>query len=859
MDIIPPFVPESRDGGYRVTPQERVDRLWLTNPFLDIVQPTTPVVVPRAVHGSKAGSSIDIRPAFFVFELVYPGSGDMLEDNFLQSMIVDKWIYMAHIPGRRFLAEIHAVDASTWKYREKPTPEDQPRNPPLDKVAPTGLLFRFPYFHLSSVQVGDDLSAFGFFLSPVRLSRKGMEKLLDSRYNMDDFFVRPRWAGSNEAVTFVPDPFRWAADAHDQYYIPALSAWKTWVGDPERQAQNFIAGVLKGWIDEGDHARVKGELAIQPDDHMRGYAFNEENYYRAPAERAAAYVSSCADSIEHFAVEESCKENGGQDLSTAFQQWAVICEAITQTRPGQEFAAQLVSNKDRLPARYIFSEEPPSNELQFSAWRYAWLAAIAIFVELVPAAAAKIDPTAAWDLVQKYLERLNLEKPLTGHYLEIYHNLSKNRPPWAGPRKIRPKLVKKYLRLYMRAEAARPPSSIDEIKDSADKLHKNHAGHFHHVAYAITGVFEIVNMCLAVKSYLEANPEDKHERLFKVAIASSHMTEFVSTTMKELSEKAVGRRIWGALGGAAGSICGALEMMEHVQEFADEGIGRNDYSASVGHAIAAAGGAASALGGGMMLLAALTDGAVFAEVVGVGGLVAGPVGAVVAGIGAVLIVTGVILAEILKSNDYQLFSRACFLGVDHKTDTRYYPWTSVGIPNSAVKEATAVTELISNFRVEVLGGGDPHTRQADGDFMSWIEITPGYMDHSTYFEIEMEQKYGAGYHSDTFTAQFKIYENTDEPQFISGNLIPHLERIEIAREGDNSIQKFRFPLSPLSVQNEQGAVLFENYPRRAYINYSRVRIRLTTRNMVIPPEKKVQIDTRLDNEVVNSLNVWKWV
>ncbi|MCC7375950.1 MAG: hypothetical protein IT581_14935 [Verrucomicrobiales bacterium] len=836
----PPFVPHSSGSRrYRVTPQERVDAFW--NSFC-AAGADLPVAVAacRAVRESESLTTLDSTLTIRVSELRYPG--ERFEE------VVDKWLYLIDLRSRSFLAEVEARgQGGTARWTARWLGGDGGgggRRSPIT-VSPGRIQLR--------VGAGGSLSNYGFFLSPVALSAQGRDFLLgraragdsDAANRLGEAAVRAKWTSRSEAFAWIPDPFRWAADTSEEYYLPAVDEWQTWVEDASRAAHVFIASTLKAWIDAGDSVNVEGRLRNgQPRQWLEQYRRDELSRRRA-AESAAAYLAHCVTSPEHRAVEISAIEAGGTSLSIAYQMWGLVWRRLSATEPGRRLSLQLARDDQRIPRLQIFSDAA----VPFTSWndyRYAWLAAVAVFVEAVPALARLLDPGTAAQQLRRHLERLGIPT-LRGAYRRIYENLAAGRDPVHGatPREIRRNRIT-LTRLTERARAAgdlRPPTRVGEIAQSVDRLHANYVQPWERHICGIGVVIEVVNVSLAIRDLAQASEDQTSRRVVSLVGSVADLTTVILGLSERMAAEGYRTTLRGAGGAAAvvGGICQMLDMEQSIVDSASQ----NDFGQAAGYAIAAVGAGMTAAGGGMILAAALGGGATL-----------GPLGAIVGAVGAGLILVGTLVAALLRSSEYQLFAQGCFLGDGHDRDTAYPEWAQAGFPtSSALQEARVLLGLMAAFRVQRLGSGSPWPTAGNGAPESHIEITFGNLSANAVIRIRMEQRYG----SRTITARFHLVVSTDQAVYDGGDFMPRLGELRMTRDDDLHLRSLRLPLQPLSVTLPGGreAVLFGQFPGASGPDSSRVQVRVEfpgSPSIVVPPRGYLEIST-MEAEEVNSFHV----
>ncbi|HEX7070062.1 MAG TPA: hypothetical protein VF190_04625, partial [Rhodothermales bacterium] len=174
----------------------------------------------------------------------------------------------------------------------------------------------------------------------------------------------------------------------------------------------------------------------------------------------------------------------------------------------------------------------------------------------------------------------------------------------------------------------------------------------------------------------------------------------------------------------------------------------NDYAAAVGHGMTAVGASMTALAGGVLFAKAVSGGAVFG----------GPFGAIVAAIGAGLMALGMLIVAYFSDNDYQSFSRHCFLGEDHG-DSVTPDWSTVTFGGGSLRnEVTALYDLLYRFKVSLVETVKV-TRGLPNDTYDFsglrLTITPGYTETAnSQFKVNLSVTPGSRHFEGTF--DFKV-------------------------------------------------------------------------------------------------------
>ena len=674
-----------------ITPQQRFEAAR-QNGFFDF-STAAAVAATRAHSDSEVYTTIDTRVIFQIKELVYPG------DSAIE--IKGKWIYAIHLDALTVLAEVFAENSNKWLFRYYPDFPADSSIPPPDKYCDGKL-------ELPMIKASESPTNVGFYISPFRLTADAIKFLLEDGKRLKAVCVRPVREINERLFAAVPDPYQWATDAHEKYYIPLLDEWQNYIFDPQTQAKLFIAATLKAWInaddkgliyDSKDPLDLKDDLKDgEPDCFINRYKYEEEQL-RVKAEKAGAYLYHCVYAPEHRAAEEAALESKDSALTLTFQNWAVVCERATETAQGRMFAVNAFNDKTRLPNKYLFSEDAPESlpdtlKSYFPNTRYAWQAAIAMAGDLLPAVIKNITEknvrSQIYEKMIDYLVRLGIEKAGMEipkgmpKYLgdkagkTLYQQLKQNKDITEGLTHKR--TIERVEKLY---EKVLKVSDADIIKNVGDDSLSVFTKRYNESLVGrnrlkIAFVFETINVMLAITEFSTSNQKagwnnDKFVSLlgasadFASVFAESSFKQIglEEITVKQLGgesakkfgfDKAGKVALGRAVGGVAGIIGGICQMTDEQRQMV-EGYGQYDYGVVAGHGIAAAGAAMTAVGGGLML----------AEAIGGGTAVGGPFGAAIGAVGAGLIIGGNLLAVWLKDRPHEQFARFCFLGKQYGT------------------------------------------------------------------------------------------------------------------------------------------------------------------------------------------------
>ena len=698
-----------RSHSIHIPPQKRFDAAYKSGLLAEWTRVT--INAARVNVSSGIYTTIDTRVLFEVKELLYPGDK--------MANVEGKWIYAFHVNAGTALAEIFAINAGKWLVRYEPTFPANASLPPPDKECPGKL-------ELPMIKASEAGSNVGFLISPFRLTATAIDYLLEDPQRLKDTCVCAVREQSGQFFAAAPDPYQWALEAHEKYYIPLVDEWQSFVFDPEIQAKNFIAGTLKAWIEAEDDGLIwnsKDPLDIEdelksrdellgmgePHRHLEQYRLTEEDL-RVKAEKAGAYLYHCVYSPEYRALEMAALEAKDLSLTLTFQNWAVVCERACETAQGRMFAVRAYKDPERLPRQYLFMDEavPPLGErlgINFPNARYAWAAGIAIVGDLLPSVfeyykdivdkdQAKRSAEALAEAtriirrqVMTYLENVgvhvksSMENPDRIHELRRYGKRIYEQLAGAKDGEQQ-KMVRAMEEVYKKIQKHTPPVDVP-VKPATEaevlmaqqkidpntrlaKMNKWYDDSFiKENRFKIAVVFETINVVIGIIEFSgkEGKAELTNDKFISLIGASADFTSVVAeTAFSKIGWEKIGRFAVGKGVAGIAGVIGGICQMSDEQRQMVEGAAQYDFGVATGHGLAAAGAAMTAIGGGLVL----------AQAIGYGSAAGGPIGALIGAIGAGLIIAGNLLAAWLKDNQHEQFARFCFLGKQYDTiGTKY--------------------------------------------------------------------------------------------------------------------------------------------------------------------------------------------
>ena len=418
LTFAPPGHP---NRSYRFTPHQRFAAAFAPYLLDELSRPISAVVAPTQCGGGAAtpgagSAGAPIRNALvtrieradfdppvpppatlsglrrvYVRELTYPGRGSnpvavgrdgrpaVAATGVSGARIaseIESYIYVFQISTGAILAEVHARP-SGWRVRH---------NPGRAASDSGWVALNEPDF-IEFEARGGSPDDYGVMLSPIRFRADAFAVLCDvpagtSGSNvLHDATVRPRWGRRGVGYVALPDPFRWAVDEHQTFYLEVLEALESFVGDPRRAATRFVARTLKAWVDNHDQLGVQDELVPgEPEWGNRHYTpplttahqvvqdcQAVEGFLRRRLEEAGEYLRECVHQPDFRAVERAGMAEGGQGLSAVYQTWAIVTTRLTDSHCGKRLGLELCragqGAEQRLPLRFLFGDAAPPQSI----------------------------------------------------------------------------------------------------------------------------------------------------------------------------------------------------------------------------------------------------------------------------------------------------------------------------------------------------------------------------------------------------------------------------------------------------------------------------------------------------------------
>ena len=537
------------------------------------------------------------------------------------------------------------------------------------------------------------------------------------------------------------DPAAWAAAAHRLYYLPAATNYAKLITHPQFAAKTGIARTLERWCLE--RPELASRLKTQPQVWLQ--AFEEaKSHLMWQARQAMAYVACCVESPEHHAMQCACDERGGKDLSFGLQACAAVTEQIGLTPEGTVLARRMAFCQDFLPARHIFYEDKaPPNKIDWEATRWAWLAARAIYEDVVPstievltAKGAKIPGSDRYK-VQKWLENIGIPtaSAMKGNRTRkaLYGDLVSG---WKLGQGSLTRLEKQRVRREFQRLVATPAvqkaynaTAYDKAAKTMDEMAEFFEPLFMRTKITIGSLLELTNLCIAVGKLQEARDEGKEVGAKTAALAGevADALEHVFKLVAEVLEEGLGRRV---LSGSAAvfAIASGMSDTKAFQDELEKAASEYEYGKALGHGMQMTGAAVGAVAGGLAL----------AKVLGAGSLAGGALAGWLSGGSALLIIGGCGVAKALELDDMERFALRSFLGkvgADPSNPPADLPWAAnIELPNrDPLDEARALLMLEAAFVVKGVLFGGASSYGVDTD--ARVLIRPGLLLPGSSFGV----------------------------------------------------------------------------------------------------------------------------
>jgi len=645
MAAVPPTVPpRQHPPKYRITPQERFEGYLALQDAQSAG--SGQVFAARTVPGrgaqanaapSGVHATVDQQPVFTAVELTYPG--DRVEP------VVHKWLYLLEASSGRIVAEAYALEANRWAYR---------LNPELAVSANLDLNDGLPAIRIPEATSDD----YGFLLSPVRLTPEGAAALTQfGERTVPAPIVRVRrlaGAGAAPGAAFaaVPDPFRWAEEAHRRYYLEHLAQWRNWHNEPDRVGQLLIASTLKDWLQK-QLIESRWLKPGQPSNWLHDFR-TQESALRLRHEMAAAYLAACVMAPEHRAVDLSLQ---GAYLENGLLHYATVCRYLLESEPGRALLAALAADGALFPLRHFLTNPLPSELGQaIRTSRRTFKASVGLLLDFTPA------------LLRVWL-----------------HEQGRTLPPHPD--------VTEALRDLFETVASEPErsrsltfinqwASDSRLKNLAERLEQSPLSGGARIWQV---VFDLAVLYLASHSLSTASSAERSR--FAVEFFRAYASTVASAIRVETIAESVGAS--SRIGPVAGMVAGGIQMVTSASDAYDS-VRRGDGGVAVGRVFEAAGGWYAVLAG------ALSLGATFVAE----GSLLGPIGAICGIVAAVLTLAGGLLVYLFTTTEFEEYAKHCFLGEDSAGRPNPLRWSPDPLPGSTQNQIRALFALLSNFTVQ---------------------------------------------------------------------------------------------------------------------------------------------------------------
>lgn len=814
-----PWTPALSGSGerprYRASPQARFEHqteVRIRERFQGIAEAD----VSRQHSGSDGHSTLDRALVVFPFEMTYPGRRDDLTMTFRR-----KWIYAFDVKSRKCILEGRSHTLQTlsedipfglgeffahlqktigteftfWNYRVgalKPASFDG--DAPLKEASLAGLAI--------PPDLVTDQTGLAFFLSPHRLSQRAIEFLIEKlkvRKSDPDFpFAMVWWNDTTLGHVTLCDPYRWAADAAERYYVRTVEQWQEYAHDPEVNARVFIAKVVKSWRDAKIAKVEKQILGGVADMYIDGTAEKQQKL-NEEAEKAAAYTIQCIESPEHRAIEIAAEDFGGPALADTLANYAIVLQGMSLTGPGVMWVNNLYEDRERVPWKYVVSESPPANCPDYSSDPRAYYPATAIVSALGGAlvrsemtnnlaggASVKEASAVAVGKLRERLERIYAGRATfstrdkTTAVTVTSESLWKPGSDPDSPR-TRRRVELTYAQLSFKYDESHSDSgALDPKSDLVSESYKwgtssaalfassaemfNPLGQFVAVANLATAITGWTSQVSGEETIAVGPFDVQADALGLISAVTGMGSGFIEIAALDGDMTDAGtrqvlrRRLFGA-SGVLSMVSGVIEVAGSSKKAGEAIFGKRNYMEGAGHVVAAAGAGVSAVGGALALGAAI---------VGTGS-VAGPAGFVLGVVGSAAAFVGALVASEFATTPLSEFVKFSFLGTEGKSSPGEVEvsWFDERLPiGGPLEQAALLTYLLSSFtmrRVGTSGAGEssshnyPPTQQGgrwlvvgenkrlegkrEADCEPLIQIDLGNFPVGSKLDLEIVQRY----------------------------------------------------------------------------------------------------------------------
>lgn len=379
--------PQSRFDAYLQDLQERLRRSRVGNSEGATLDEVVTDVVRSRVQ-TPTTNTLNMRAVFVVDELIYPG--DQTQPPLGQYVYVfslDRHgdLLVEALCGEEGWDQKESKENARieWFYRVNDYPKHDPYMENTLTPETRGVLRSKVVLPVPGLVEGEKIA---FFLSPIPLTRAARQIVANNIGSTDatkhGSAVRPIWGfpsgygphwSSKVGYVAVPEPAKWAAAAHDKWFLPEVAAFRTW--EAERDADMFVASVLESW-----RGPLKLDSKLRPSGDVREAARRLKVDERPGQEKriddASLYCLNMIDTQEHRAVDASSGKQAESMIWMAAH-WSHVLGAAAATRQGRRLIAQIARGlgfgKDTLPHKLVVQDDWPS-AFTFAQGRYLAIA-----------------------------------------------------------------------------------------------------------------------------------------------------------------------------------------------------------------------------------------------------------------------------------------------------------------------------------------------------------------------------------------------------------------------------------------------------------------------------------------------------
>lgn len=706
-------------------------------------------------------------------------------------LLDNKWIYV--LDGKTLIIEVNAFDSEHWYVYDKPNLKADPnRN---TNITTKGYIPNLKRKH-----------EYGFFLSPIRLTQDAFDRLNNPKQGEElavtscTFDNQPRFP-----FVILRDPFRWARNAHENWYQRALDeyvkfaqgdegldgsrAWVRklkWAQKPERNALYFIASIVTEWLAHDENGTVRDALKTDPPGPSQFINEYDNTAFSllSGVDNAMQYVVQCVDSHGHRVVElvgnVSGKETANEDArGYVLGQWAAIFYRTANSKAGCEFLKTIIADDNRLPRKLVFTKAaeeaaktaPKEGETEdFQIWRFGTLAHLAIVTEGLGTWVAQLKKSSvlAGQSPDQYFRRFVKSLPVKGMSAtkrRVKVNVQKGRTWYHGllntDHTLKDQAARSAYEHFVAAANENYKAEVESLKLDGPRGWFDKDSHFgkrvKQLKVAAGGVFNIANLVIALKEVWEDSDKGATR-----AAAAAAVFELAETTMDtDFASERIGEELSETLSEWAGFFGGVSLAFEYGYR-ASEAWEKGYYGQAVGYDIAKFGGGTQAVGFAIRL--ASVEAGLLPEAESLV-IFSAETGNFLLVAGSVILLAGVWVASYLTPNEVTPEVDACYFGKGiHRTtdDVRQQEARLKRVlANFSGRKDDFPPELpFPRQRIQVLqkdalnlqpatvplesNGPGSGGESSNREVTTYLTVTPGWLPQGSIFEIFYQSSVGPG-------------------------------------------------------------------------------------------------------------------